>query len=204
MLCLQRRPKVKPKEPITFDRGRVDPKEELVFRTNLDRCRYFGTRNALRPKWREENEDNWRFFTLDERAQASQQPSLEGPVQAAAQLSAPISARNLHDDEKAADDPGASEVAAPSSLDQPESDAPPPSDVDVPLLPQGVEVVIIGSDRCVGSDHAALILGWAPRTFSRRKAELGPPKTKLGNKAYYKLETILAMAASKKFPPTRP
>jgi hypothetical protein len=194
---------MKPKERITYDPHRTA--DGLVFETNYDKNRYVGEYSWRKGKWKKDNNGKYRAITEDDLAQASQQPPIEGPVQAAAQLSVPKSAPNLQGDDKDADDSGASEIAtqAPSSLDQPESDAPPPSDVNVPLLPQGVELVIIGPDPCVGSDHAALILGWAPRTFSRRKAELGPPKTKLGNKAYYKLETILAIAASKKFPPTR-
>jgi hypothetical protein len=194
---------MKSKEPITYDHGRVA--NGRVFRTPLDWCRYHGTDDWRKPKWLKDNEDNWRYLTDDELARTAQLPSVEGLVQAAAQLGAPISAPNLQNDGKDADDPGAGEIAAKvsSSLGQPASDAPRSSDVDVPLLPEGVEVVIIGSDPCVGADHAALILGWAPRTFSRRKAGLGPPKTKLGNKAYFKLEVIMAMAASKTTNPVR-
>jgi hypothetical protein len=197
---------MKSNNPITYDRQITG--EGLVFRTRLDRNRYLGEYSWRRRKWREDNKDNWRPITEDDLAQASQQPSVEGPVQVAAQPSAQTSAPNIHiqnDTRDAGANSGGIVTKVPSPLRQAASDAQQPGDVAASAPPEVGEEVMIGPEPYASIGRAISILRTSHRQFSRRrKAGLAIPKIKLGNKTYFKLDTILALAASGEFHPTRP
>jgi hypothetical protein len=187
--------------PITYDSGRVA--DGLVFRTHYDRCRHLGTESWRKKKWLKDNEGAWRSVTEDDLAEASNQPSVDGPVKPAAQPSLQTSATNAQNDpQNAGADSRETAANAPSPLHLTASHT--QQSVAAPTRTEAGDEVMLGSERYVSIDRTISILRTSRRDFSRRrKGGLALPKIKLGNKAYFKLDAILALAASGEFQRTR-
>jgi hypothetical protein len=137
---------------------------DIWFTRPLDRCRYIGTSNRDKPQWLKDNPGAWgRIADVQQEADSPRRRvESQGPVEA---------------------------VAATPSPQQPKLATILPETDAAASLP-GDEIAI-GTRRYVSAERAASLLGISRRTLSRRcAAGNGPPKIKIGNKAYFEIAKV--------------
>jgi|SRR5712691_70602 len=185
-------------KPVMIDRSLVVG--DFLFATHRDRALYIGKLVRDRPRWLKDNPGAWRRIAdvQQETASLPRRVESEDLVEAiAAGQSSHMSSPDVRDDGK--DNAGSVEIpaAGPSPPQQPAMML--PLAVAAPSA-SGVDEIAIGTRRYVSAQLLASIRGISLRTLSRRcAAGKGPPKIKIGNKAFFEL----GKNGSHQAPPTK-
>jgi hypothetical protein len=175
-------------KPSVIDQSRVT--EGILFVSHRDRALYIGTSARNQPQWLKDHPDVWRRVQ-DVEQEAASRRRLESPVEATAAGPSPHSSPDVRNDGKDADNAGSVDIPAgePSPAQQPPLAMTRPVTDAAPSAP-GDEIAI-GPRRYVSAKRAASMLVISRRTLSRRcAAGKGPPKIKLGNKAYFEIAKV--------------
>ena len=174
-------------KPVLIDRTRTA--EGYLFATHRDRCLYLGRANRDRPRWLEQNPHAWvRISDIQKEAETSPPVPVKGEDDVKAALSSRLpssKARNVG--EKDGDIPSANIPAAqPLHPNQPST----ATSVIISAACAPSELMVDGR-RYVSSQRLTAMLGISPRTLSRRcSGRNGPPKIRIGGKAYFELDQI--------------
>jgi hypothetical protein len=179
-------------KPSVVDQGLVF--DGLLFNTHRDRGLYIRESRRDRPRWLKEHPDVWKRLQDIEKETSSPPRRVESDTSVEATAAGPgphMSSSDVLKDGKDADNAGSVDIPAgePSPAQQPPLAMTRPVTDAAPSAP-GDEIAI-GPRRYVSAKRAASMLVISRRTLSRRcAAGKGPPKIKLGNKAYFEIAKV--------------